>query len=168
MRNTKKFLTALAVIICSAVQITPVMAEKGKPLLDRGKFSIGAGISNNSVGGSVVGGPIDDELGYQFFGAYDLSMINLMDGVDSSVEFGVMDYGFSRDSTGIWGTFVVDGNIGGGFGWLARLGLDLGDDSGLMVGAGAAYKINKRIDIRLEYVVRDEVDSLQFNVLYRL
>jgi len=167
MRNTKKPLAtplaALAVMICLVAQITPVMAEKGKPLLDRGKFSIGAGISNNSVSG-----PIDDELGYQIFGAYDLSMVNLMEGVYSSVEFGVMDYGFSNDSTGIWGTYVIDGDIGGGFGWLARLGLDIGDDNGLMLGAGAGYEINKQIDIRLEYVVRDEVDSLQFNVLFRL
>jgi len=163
MRNTKKLLAALAVTLCSAAQMTPVLAEKAKPLLDRGKFSIGVGVSNNSVSG-----PVDDEVGYQIFGAYDLSKVNLMEGVDSSVEFGLMDYGFPADSTGIWGTYVIDGKFGEGFGWLARLGLDIGDDNGLMVGAGLGFEINKQLDLRLEYVVRDEVDSLQFNVLYRL
>jgi len=163
MRILNKSLVLLAISFLSTVHFTNAVAAENQPLLDKGKFSIGLGVSTNSVSG-----PIDDELGFQFFGAYDLSMINLMEGVHSSVEFGVMDYGFKSDSTGIWSTYVVDGAIGGGFGWLARLGLDLGDDSGLMVGAGAGYKINKQMDIRLEYVVRDEVDSLQFNFLYRL
>jgi opacity protein-like surface antigen len=163
MRNIIKPLALLTVTLFSAIQISSVIAAESKPLLDKGKFSIGLGISNNSISG-----PVDDELGYQFFAAYDLTRINLMEGVNSSVEFGLMDYGFSRDSTGIWGTYVIDGNIGGGFGWLGRLGADLGDDSGLMVGAGASFEINKKMDIRLEYVVRDEVDSLQFNFLYRL
>lgn len=163
MRNITKPLALLTVTLFFATQISSVMAEESKPLLDKGKLSIGLGLSINSISG-----PVDNELGYQLFAAYDLSRVNLMEGVNSSVEFGVMDYGFSRDSTGIWGTYVIDGNIGGGFGWLARLGLDLGDDSGLMLGAGASFEINKKMDMRLEYVVRDEVDSLQFNFLYRL
>jgi len=153
----------LAVSLFLITQLSAVAAQEGQPLLDKSKFSIGLGVSSNSLSG-----PIGDEIGFQFFGAYDLSQINLMEGVHSSVEFGVMDYGFNSNSTGIWGTYVVDGKLSGGFGWLARLGLDLGDDSGLMVGAGAGYQINKKMDIRLEYVIRDEVDSLQFNFLYRL
>jgi len=157
------FFTVLITTLFSMAQLSSAIAAENRPLLDKGKFSIGAGVSSNSVSG-----PIDNELGFQVFGAYDLSRINLMEGVYSSVEFGVMDYGFDFDSTGIWGTYVVDGKLGGGFGWLARLGLDLGDDNGLMVGAGADYAINKKMNIRLEYVIRDEVDSLQFNFLYRL
>lgn len=143
-------------------------AEAKKPLLNKSKFSIGAGISSNSVD---VPAPfsVDDETGFQFFGAYDLSAINLMDGVGTAIEFGYMDYGFDGvDNDGIWATFVVDGAISGDFGWLARLGLDFGDDSGIMIGAGVSYSLSKKLDTRLEYVVRDEVDSIQLNFIYGL
>ncbi len=140
--------------------VTPVFADENEPLLDKSMFSIGAGISNNSVSRS------SDKTGFQFFAAYDLNQVNLMEGVKNSVEFGFIDYGFSSDSTGIWATYMVDGTISEQFGWLARLGLDIGDDSGLIVGAGVRYTANEKMELRGEYVVRDEVDSLQFNFLY--
>lgn len=161
MRNTHLYLAAF--LLLSGAWVTPVIADESQPLLDKNKFSIGAGISTNSVSG-----PASDEIGYQFFGAYNLNQINLMEGVHSSVEFGYMDYGFSGDSSGIWATYVVDGSLGGKFGWLARLGLDIGDDSGLMLGIGLGYSVNSRMELRGEYVIRDEVDSLQFNILYDL
>jgi len=140
-------------------------ASGKKPLLNKNKFSIGLGVSSNSV--DVPG--VDDETGFQFFGAYDLSAVNLMDGVNTSIEFGYMDYGFDGvDNDGIWATAVVDGAISGDFGWLARLGLDFGDDSGFMLGAGVSLSLSKKLDTRLEYVVRDEIDSIQLNFLYRL
>ena len=168
MRHIYKVFTVLTTLLLSVSLITPVFAEnssaKKGPLLDKNKFSIGAGISRNSVSG-----PVDDEVGFQFFGAYDLTKLKLMDGVDSSVEFGYMDYGFSGvDTNGIWGTYVIDGVMSGQFGWLARLGFDLGDDSGFMLGAGLSYALSKKVVTRLEFVARDEVNSLQFNVLYRL
>ncbi len=161
MRNTHLYLTTFTLL--SSVWVTPILAGEGDPLLEKSKFSLGAGISNNSISG-----PVSDEIGYQFFGAYNLNQINLMEGVHSSVEFGYMEYGFSGDSSGIWATYVVDGSLGGKFGWLARLGLDIGDDSGLMLGVGLGYSVNSRMELRGEYVIRDEVDSLQFNILYAL
>ena len=169
VRLTYKTIVFLATALIATVTVAPAVAAgapaKRPPLLDKNKFSIGAGIANNSVSRSA-----NDELGFQFFGAYNITAINLMDGVNTSVELGYMDYGFdgSGNSGGIWGAMVVGGSIGGGFGWLARLGLDVGDDSGLMLGAGGGYSVNKEIELRVEYVVRDEIDSLQFNVLYRL
>jgi len=165
MRITNKLVAILAASLISAIYITPAFAAKakGKPLLDKGKLSIGVGVSNNSVSG-----PVDDEPGYQFFAAYDLVTVNLIDGVESSVEFGVMDYGYERDSTGIWGTYVIDGKFTGQFGWLGRIGLDIGDDSGFMLGAGVGYDFGPKVATRLEYVIRDEVKSLQLNFLYRL
>ena len=161
MRNIPNYLTVLCFALLSGVYVTSVFADEGEPLLDKGMFSIGTGISSNSVSGV-------DETGFQFFAAYDLNQINVMEGVKSSVEFGFMDYGFSSDSTGIWGTYVVDGIISEKLGWLARLGIDIGDDNGLMIGAGVSYATNDKIELRGEYVVRDEVDSLQFNFLYHL
>jgi len=167
MRNINKLMAVFAVTFFSTNYIIPSFAAEvaGKgPLLDKSKFSIGVGISSNSVSG-----PIDDEVGFQVYGAYDLTKVNLMEGVNSSVEFGYMDYGFRRNNSGgIWTTYVVDGAISGNLGWVARLGLDLGDDSGFMLGAGAGYAINEKMNLRLEYVVRDEVDSLQLNYLYHM
>ncbi len=163
MGKSTKFLHFFLFSLVLVGNFSMAVAEESQPLLDKNKFSLGAGVSLNSVNG-----PIDNEIGFQFFAAYDLTRINLMEGVNSSVEFGFMDYGFQEQSRGAWATYVVDGAINGKFGWLARLGLDLGDDSGLMIGAGADYEINEKMDLRLEYVVRDEVGSLQFNFLYRL
>ena len=138
-----------------------LLAENG-PLLDRERLAIGGGITYNSVGSAV-----DDEVGYQIFAAYDLPTVNVLEYVNSSIELGYMDYGFDGKNTGgLWTTFVLDGAIKSQWGWLARLGLDLGDDSGFMLGAGASYAWDAQLGLRVEYVIRDEVDSLQLNVIH--
>jgi len=162
MRDTHIYLAALSFTLLSSTFVTPVFADENEPLLDKSKFSIGVGISDNSVGTS------SDETGFQFFAAYDLNQHNLMEGVKSSVEFGFIDYGFSSDSTGIWATYVAAAPLSENFGWLARLGLDIGDDSGLMIGAGLSYATNENMEFRGEYVVRDDVVSLQFNIIFHL
>lgn len=154
--------TSFLALILGSATATAMAAESGA-MLDKNKFSIGAGLSNNSVGGR--GG---DETGFQIFGAYDLDQVNVMEGVNSSLEFGYMDYGYATNSDGLWGTYVVNGSISGQFGWLARIGFDIGDDSGLMVGAGAAYNMSANTALRVEYVIRDDIDSLQFNFLLGL
>ena len=153
--------TALIMFLIGQAQ-----AEPGKPLLDKNKFSIGAGGARNTV--DTFFGDIT-ESGVQFFAAYDLSRVNLMEGVKTSIEVGYLDYGFPRPAEGgLWATGVINGAIQNNFGWLARLGLDFGDDSGLMFGAGLSFGITKRLDLRGEYVIRDEIDSLQLNLIYEL
>jgi hypothetical protein len=161
MRRFHKHLTFLCFALLSSALVAPVSAQQNKPLLDRGSFSIGAGISDNSVDRA-------DETGFQIFGAYDLDQVNVMEGVQSSVEFGLMDYGFPNDSTGIWGTYVAEGLISEQLNWLARAGLDIGDDNGLMLGAGLSLAVDKKSKLRFEYVIRDDVDSLQINFLYHM
>lgn len=134
-------------------------AQEQEPILDKNLFAIGAGISFNDADG-------DDEVGFQVFGAYELKEVNLMDDVDSSIEFGIMDFGTDEDNDGIWASYVIDGAINDQFGWLAQAGWDIGDDSGLLFGAGVKYRLDQATDIRVEYVIRDEVDSLQANFLY--
>lgn len=144
---------------------SPIIHAEGQPLLDANKTSIGAGISSNSIDAPNS----DNETGFQFFIAYDLDRVNLIQGADSSVELGYMDYGFSgRDSDGLFLNYVIDGKIRDGLGWLARLGLDLGDDSGLMFGAGLGLPVTPASQLRLEYVVRDDIDSLQLNFIHHL
>ena len=156
-----RYISILFGILLSNMLIAPSIAQQKEPMLDRNKLSIGGGISDNSVGRV-------DETGFQVFAAYDLDQVNVMEGVQSSLEFGVMDYGFRRDSTGIWGNYVIEGGINQSINWLARVGLDIGDDSGLMFGAGLGFGLNEQVDFRIEYVIRDDVDSLQFNLLFEL
>ena len=157
----KKRLSLLCVLFLSTQVVAEEKATK-KPLLDKQKFSVGVGAARNSVG------PFD-ETGFQFFAGYDLDKVNLMDGVNTSIEMGYMDYGFSSgDDDGLWINAVVDGALSGKLGWLARAGLDLGDDSGLMVGAGLGLDFNAKTTLRFEYVIRDDVDSIQVNLRYHM
>ena len=158
----KSPITLIMVLTLGAV-LTQAHAQENKPLLEREQFSIGVGISDNEISSSNK-----NDTGFQFFAAYDLNQVNLMEGVNSSVEFGFMDFGFDKDDTGIWASYVVDGTISGRLGWLAQAGFDIGDDSGLLFGAGLKFMLNNKSDLRLEYVKRDEVDSLQINFLYHL
>jgi len=151
------------IIFLTLVVSAQVHAQSNKPILERSRLSIGAGISSNDISK-----PNEDGTGFQFFGAYDLTQVNLAEGVDSSLEFGFMDFGLDAEDTGIWGSYVIDGIFSGGFGWLAQAGLDIGDDSGIMVGAGLKFVLDKKSDLRLEYVSRDDVDSMQLNFLYHL
>jgi len=170
MINTQFRLTAIIALALFSLMgsglATAATTTTNKPLLNKNKFSIGAGLSVNSVDAPFN---VDDETGFQFFAAYDLSAVNLMEGVSTSIELGYMDYGFDGvDNDGLWATAVVDGKISGQFGWLARLGLDFGDDSGIMLGAGVSLALSNRFDTRLEYVVRDDIDSIQLNFIYSM
>ena len=154
----KKQLSVLLVLFLST-QVFAAEKVNRQPLLDKQKFSIGAGISRNSVG------PHDD-TGFQFFAGYDFDRVNLMEGVNTGIEFGYIDYGFSKgnDDDGLWGTLVLDGAIKGRLGWLARAGLDVGDDKGLMIGAGLGLNLGNKTSLRFEYIIRDDVDSIQLNL----
>ena len=46
--------------------------------------------------------------------------------------------------------------------------LDFGDADGLMFGIGAGWKLNRQWKLRGEYVIRDDLNSLQVNFLYHL
>ena len=164
----KKQLLSLFALLLLSTQLVAAEKAKNKPVLDKQKFYIGAGIADNSIDLGPFGD--FDDTGFQFFGGYDLKKLNLMEGVDTSLEFGYMDYGFSGigNSGGLWGAAVIDGTISGKLGWLARVGFDFGDDSGLMFGAGLGLDMNKKMALRFEYVVRDVIDSLQLNLIYHM
>jgi hypothetical protein len=50
---------------------------------------------------------------------------------------------------------------------LARAGLDFGDDDGFMAGIGVGFNLTKSFKLRLEFVQRENVDSIQFNLVYQ-
>lgn len=138
---------------------------------------IGGGLGKNSLSG------FDDAMGFQFFGGYKLDNVKLGE-LKSAVEVGYMssgDFEFEvciptflgpicetgkTDATGLWATYVARYDFSPAAYGLGRIGLDFGDDDGMMFGVGAGYKINRQMDIRGEYVSRENIDSLQANLVY--
>lgn len=130
-------------------------------------FYAGAGINLNSASG------VDDAVGVQLFVGYELDMIDAAP-IALAVEAGYMDTGNFEwrgrnvgSASGLWATAVASYRLNPELDVLARLGLDLGDDDGLMLGVGVGYALSKEIAVRGEYVVRDNIDSLQANVVLR-
>jgi len=165
----KKLITMAVVSACISMPAMAAEKSSSKPLLNKSDVSIGAGIANNTID---LPAPFSDqdETGFQFFAGFNLRKVNLMEGVNTSVEAGYMDYGFDTggNSGGLWATAVVDGTISGTFGWLGRVGFDFGDDDGLMFGAGLSLDLGTKTELRGEYVIRDNIDSLQLNLVYHL
>lgn len=152
----------------AAVQAAPPKASSTG--FNPAKTYFGAGISRNSISGS------DDGTGMQIFGGYRFGEIGrglMLDG-----ELGYMDTGdmdvvvnspfFGRvvattDAKGLWTTAVFRVNFNQGMDGIGRIGLDFGDDDGLMAGIGLGFDLSKRVQMRIEYVERDHVDSAQLN-----
>ncbi|MFT5118532.1 MAG: hypothetical protein ACI9NY_002073, partial [Kiritimatiellia bacterium] len=72
--------------------------------------------------------------------------------------------------TGISGSIVlqrnlneIDANLYG----LGRIGLEVGDDDGILMGVGAGYRITPKVEVRLELVNKDLISSYQANALVR-
>jgi hypothetical protein len=168
-----RILALLAVSVWFAVPGSAFAAGPG----DSG-FYAGAGIGFNSLDG---GG---DATGFQMFGGYDLAKAGFKAApFKLAVEVGYMDSGtFESDvniplfgtvrvqskAKGLWATGVASYPVNPQTDLIGRLGLDFGDDDGLMLGAGVGFSVNKQMQLRGEYVIRDHIDSLQLNLILRL
>lgn len=162
----KKLVTCALLTALATPALAASPGAKSQPGIDTGRLFFGAGISQNDVSGS------DDGTGYQFFGGYEFGQV--AQNVALDLEVGYMDTGDmdipgpgDDHAKGLWATGVGRLQLNPQFELLARAGLDFGDDDGLMVGVGAGFNVNKQTQLRLELVERDEVSSLQFNVVYR-
>jgi len=136
---------------------------------DTKNLFFGAGLSQNKISGS------DSGMGFQFFGGYSFGQIAPKLQMDA--ELGYQDakvevcaFGFCAGEVhvkGLWATGVARYRVAPQIDLIGRLGLDFGDDDGLMFGIGAGYLLNRNSQLRLEYVIRDNLDSLQFNFVYQ-
>jgi hypothetical protein len=121
----------------------------------------GAGLSLNSASG------YDDATGYQFFLGYDLKGVKDSGDFDYEECFPGFCVSGSDSADGLWGTGVIFLPIAKQLDFIGRLGLDIGDDDGIMFGVGVGYAIDKKIQLRGEYVIREDIDSLQANLAFR-
>lgn len=152
-----------AVIGFIALALSSIASAQG---LDTGKLFFGAGLSSNEVSGS------DSGTGFQIFAGYGLAEVAPKVFIDAEV--GYMDTGdMSRgalgdvSANGLWATVVGRYMISPTVELIGRLGLDFGDDDGLVAGIGVGFLLTRKVKLRLEYVQRDNVDSVQFNLVYR-
>ena len=174
-----KKVLSLIIVLCS-LPLVAMAAPAQEPLY------FGAGLSRNTLSVSVPPfGSVDvSGTGYQFFGGYDLSALGIKaNNVKFAAEVGYMDSGTMKGNAtvpffgsvtveakekGLWATGVASYAATPQVDLLGRLGLDFGDDNGLMFGIGAGFSVNKQIQLRGEFVKRPDVDSIQFNVVFHL
>jgi hypothetical protein len=137
--------------------------------VDSEKIYFGGGLSLNSLSGL----DLSDGTGFQFFGGYELP-VYMGDG-KLSAEVGYMDSGdmavgpfFETDANGVWVNAVFTLPLQNKMNLIGRAGLDLGDDDGLMLGGGVGFQLDSKMQLRTEYVIRDNVDSLQFNLVFKM
>ena len=147
-------------------------AEGGTVTFKTSSFYIGGGLGFNAYGGGR-------STGYQFLGGYEFAA-KLNGDISSAIELGYMDTGrfenktlstggtitSNQEAKGVWLTYVGSYPMGNRVEGLWRVGIDFGDDDGIMAGAGIGYNFNRHWALRSEYVVREAVNSLQFNLLY--
>lgn len=151
--------TMAGALALAALGVQPALAQNQ---FDADAIYFGGGVSANSWGS-------EDEIGWQVFGGYDTGV--RVGQAELAVEAGYMRAGdvgrFDRKVDGIWATGVATLDIGPQWTALGRFGLDFGDDDGFMIGAGVGYALNAKAELRGEFVIRDNIDSLQLNYVYR-
>ena len=140
---------------------------------DTRNLFFGGGLSQNKISGGSGSG-----MGFQAFGGYTFGQVAPQMRVDAEVgyqdakvkacdPFGLRICGDAHVK-GLWATGVARYRVAPNIDLIGRAGLDFGDDDGFMYGVGAGYLLNRNSQLRLEYVVRQNVNSLQFNFVYQL
>ena len=167
------------ILAAAAAIALPLQFTQAAGPFDTDNLYVGGGLSSNSLSG------FDSAMGYQIFAGIPLAID--AGSVKSAVEVGYMNSGEFKynecvtypfigsvcadgktEAVGLWANYVASMDLTNNVQGIARVGLDFGDDDGLMYGIGAGYGINKQMDVRGEYVVRDNVNSLQVNLVYRM
>ena len=71
----------------------------------------------------------------------------------------------SKSLAGLWVSGIGEFKISGVTHLLGRIGVDLGDDNGILGGFGVGLNFTKWAQFRGEYIVRNETESLQISWL---
>lgn len=132
---------------------------------DTSKLFFGAGLSSNDVSGS------DNATGYQIFGGYGFGEVTPKVFIDAEIGYmgsgNMQRGGVNVKANGLWASGVGRLMVAPSVELIGRLGLDFGDDDGLLAGIGAGILLTRNLKLRLEYVQRDSVNSVQFNIVYQ-
>jgi hypothetical protein len=144
--------------------------------LDSRKIYLGAGVGFNSIDNNYYDNNNNfnnnndsDAVGFQIFAGLPLAVD--MGSTALAVEVGYMDTGNfdnGRSVNGLWSTAVASLPLNNNLNLLGRLGYDFGDDDGIMAGVGIGIPLASKVGMRFEYVIRDHIDSIQANLVFRL
>jgi opacity protein-like surface antigen len=113
--------------------------------------------------------------GLQIFGGYDFDF-KLNEDISTAVEIGYMNSGdfdqynginSNNNAKGLWAAVLESVPLSSKTDMLVRLGFDFGDDDGFLLGTGLQYKFNTKLAFRMEYIARQNINSLQANVLFK-
>ena len=152
----------VAVMGLIGIALSSVALAQG---FDTSKLFFGAGLSSNDVSGS------DSATGYQIFGGYGFGEVTPKVFIDAEVGYkdtgNMTRRGGNVKANGLWANGVGRLMLAPSIELIGRLGLDFGDDDGLMAGIGAGVLLSKNFKLRLEFVQRDNVNSVQFNFVYQ-
>lgn len=141
------------------------------------KYYVGAGMGVNSTEN------FDSTAGYQIFAGYCLDFNFKSQKSKTSVEIGYMDSGdfekqqdafgnnpnkskivtVNKSYSGMWFSGLAEYKFDNKMHIMARAGVDVGDQTGILFGGGAGYNVTKYAQVRAEYILHDEVDSFQLN-----
>lgn len=164
--KTITFLLLTATLACN----TAAAEGKNQTTIDTKQLYFGGGVSLNDIGFG------DDAVGFQVFAGLPIPIemgkaklmgeVGYMDTGDFDVNLGPFGT-VSQSANGIWANAVVDVPLQNNISLIGRAGLDFGDDDGLMIGGGLGFQTGSKLEVRVEYVIRDNIDSLQANVVFR-
>jgi len=138
--------------------------------LDPRRLYYGAGLSMNTLANTRWG------AGAQVLTGYDTGLAVGRMALDAELGYlntGNMEFDtqvgsrIATRASGVWLSGVARVPVSYGWEALGRLGGDFGDDAGLLLGVGAAVELTRDVKLRIEYVVRENIDALQLNVIYR-
>ncbi len=158
----KKILLVLAMM-------SMVSSVNAEGVVDAKRIYVGGGLGFNSLPG------YGSARGFQFVGGYDFAF-KLNEDISSALEIGYMasgDFGqykgpnSNEDVKGLWAAMVESVPLSSKTDMLVRLGYDFGDDDGFLLGTGMQYKFDTKLAFRMEYVARQNVNSLQANILVK-
>jgi hypothetical protein len=143
--------------------VSSVSQAREKPLT--GLYT-GIGVHWNQLSG------FDDAPGGQvFIGSHFKSLMTTY--VQADLELGYSYAGdfkhkiaHSTDTQGFWLSGLLRLPLTPTFEILGRLGVDFGDDDGLLAGVGIGANLNQQWQLRLETIKRRHTDSIQLNAAY--
>ncbi len=161
----------LPVIFTLALTPVAAQAEENNSAFRADHLQLGGSISENVVD-SPFGGGSEDALGFSVFAGYEFA--NDMRGVKTTAELGYSDTddfyrGGDNDINGLWVAGVVEKNlpeINPNLFALARIGLDFGDDDGILLGAGGGFHLSKEVDVRAEFINKDASSVYQASLVF--
>ena len=138
-------------IIASLVTLAASTANAEQESAAKGLY-VGGGISYNDLDAGSIFKEVDNDSasGFQLFAG--LPIESSIKGFETFVELGY----FQTNN------LKIAPNVKE-----ARIGVELGDDDGMLMGVGAGYRLSPKVELRAEFVNKDLITSYQANALVR-